>query len=148
MTVEARNPEKQIARLYVQGVWIVCKTPYNPDFVTELKFHIDRGSRKWDSVEKVWKVDVDQMDLLETICKKHYKEVLFIEVEQTIVAGGTAAGSASPYHNLISDLPDDALKRVFRLCALSMHPDQGGTNEGINKVMDAWHIIEKERGLK
>jgi hypothetical protein len=145
MTVEARNPEKQIARLYVQGPWIVCKTPYNPDFVTALKFHIDRGSRKWDSVEKVWKVDVDQMDLLETICNKHYKEVLFIEVEQTTVV---ATGAASPYHDMIIGLPDDALKRVYRLCVLSLHPDQGGTNESINKVMDAWHLIEKERGLK
>jgi hypothetical protein len=143
MTVEARNPEKQIAKLYVQGTWIVCKTPYNPDFVHALKFNIDRGSRKWDAEEKVWKVDVSEMDLLEEICNKHYAEVLFIEVEQPVATSGP-----SPYHDLIVGLPDDALKRVFRLCALSMHPDQGGTNDGMNKVNDAWHLIEKERGLK
>jgi hypothetical protein len=146
MTVEARNPEKQIAKLYVQGTWIVCKTPYNPAFVNELKAEIDRGFRKWDAEEKVWKVDVDQMDLLETICHKHYPEVVFVEVDQPVVAGGS--GSASPYHSLIADLPDDALKRVYRLCAMSMHPDQGGTNEGMSKINDAWHVIEKERGLK
>jgi hypothetical protein len=142
MTVNARNPEKQIAKLYVDGAWIICRTPYNPDFVTELKFEIDRSDRRWDPAEKVWKVDVTQMDELERICQKHYKEVLFVEIEQKTTSG------PSPYHDLIANLPDDALKRVFRLVVMSVHPDQGGSDEAMSKANDAWHLIEKERGLK
>jgi hypothetical protein len=143
MTVGARNPEKQIAKLYVQGAWIVCKTPFNRDFVEALKEGIDRSCRKWDGVEKVWKVDVDEMDNLEVICKLYFKEVIFIEVDQpqAVSSGGGC------YADLICDLPDDALKRVFRLVALSMHPDQGGTDTGMSKVNDAWHAIQKQRGM-
>jgi hypothetical protein len=142
MNVRAKNPAPQIAKLYAQGPWIVCKTPYSKEFVEELKAEIHYTHRKWDMAEKVWKVDVDHLDLIEEICRRYFKEVVFIESEEPAGVAGT-----TPYHDLICELPNDALKRVYRLVAASIHPDQGGSDEAMSRANDAWRLIQKERGI-
>jgi hypothetical protein len=132
----------KVAKLYVEGPWIVCKTPYLKAFVEDLKDEVSHHNRKWDANDKVWKVDVDELDKVDELCRKHFDEVTFIETEQP-----SGEGAPSPYHDMLCDAPDETLKRVYRLIAVAVHPDQGGDPAIMSKVNDAWRMIQKERKI-
>lgn len=133
----------KVAKLFVEGPWIVCKTPFNREFVEDLKDEVGYNNRKWDADNKVWKVDVDELDKVEELCRKYFDEVNFIETEQPSNGGG----AESPYHDMLCDVPDEVLKRVYHLIAVGVHPDHGGSTELMSKVNDAWRMIQKERKI-
>ena len=48
------------------------KTPYNPDFVTDLKNTIPVYGRKWDPIERVWVVNVGFKAKVSDVVAKHF----------------------------------------------------------------------------
>lgn len=47
----------------------------------------------------------------------------------------------SAYHDLVAGLPQDVLKKVYRLIATECHPDRGGSTEVMQRVNAAWDKI-------
>jgi len=66
------TPPKQAVSIVNAGSAVKVKTPYNPDFIGELKGAIPHGSRKWDVIEKVWIVDIGFKSQVREIVAKHF----------------------------------------------------------------------------
>ncbi|UCC74929.1 MAG: hypothetical protein JSV86_10385 [Gemmatimonadota bacterium] len=58
----------------ITGHWFVLRTPYDPDFVDELKTRLDYSDRKWDRDLKVWKVGRGGWRDAAQLLNKHYGE--------------------------------------------------------------------------
>jgi hypothetical protein len=58
----------------VTGNFFILRTPYDPDFVDELKVKLDYSQRKWDKDMKVWKVGRGGWRDAAGLVKKHYGE--------------------------------------------------------------------------
>lgn len=140
------GPQKKATRatLWVEGGWIMVRTPYNPEFIDELKNEIPREARKWDTEEKIWKVDASYADDLEKLVRKFYGEPTVVQQEVLVTA---SAPEDDPYGMLLREAPNDVIKKVYLMIATKVHPDAGGSTESMTRVNQAWDAIKRERGL-
>jgi hypothetical protein len=73
----------QIEKTRAGGV--VLRTPYDEQFVSELKEKIPPQERNWDAYHKVWGVSANYADIAEEIFRSHFgsdDELLSAEIEQ------------------------------------------------------------------
>lgn len=54
---------------------IAIKTPYDPDFVYELKRYVPATDRRWDGTKKVWIVTAQQGKTVQDICMRVFNEL-------------------------------------------------------------------------
>jgi len=133
------------ATLWVKDGYIFVKTPYNPEFVQELKADIPASQRVWMGVDKVWRVAAAYHEDVYSVVRKHYGEPTVIEQEPQIVVQGGPADD--PFGALLRIAPDDVLKKVYRMIAAEVHPDKGAPAEAMVALNQAWSEIKKERKL-
>ena len=77
--------EQDIA-ISLESNMLVLKSPYDPDFVDELKAKIPNSDRKWDKARKVWIVAPIHKTLLRKIILDHFK-LNVVMPENVIVSG-------------------------------------------------------------
>jgi hypothetical protein len=73
-----------IAQIMIYPQVLITKTPYNADFVSELKSSIPSGLREWNPIEKVWLVDPELKDLVIELLTRHYEKVLVFDERKGI----------------------------------------------------------------
>lgn len=134
----------QGATLWIEDGWIMVRTPYDPDFVKDLKGKISAAHRRWDPDTKLWKVDPSQDDLLVEIVTEYFGEPTVLEDKEVVVV---AAEGEDPYGVLLRLAPDAILKKCYRLVATALHPDKGGSAEDMTRANQAWKAIREDRGL-
>jgi hypothetical protein len=66
-----------------KGGWLEVVTPWNPAFLKALK-SLPYSARKWDNVEKHWKVKVAYKDEVIELIKDHYKKEPAVEGHETL----------------------------------------------------------------
>jgi hypothetical protein len=133
---------EKTATLWADGGWIHVRTPYNVDFVNSLKAEIERSQRKWNPDMKIWMVDVGALDQLVEIAERYYKvNVVEQEAPKVLVSGD------NPYSELLEGLPDDVLKKIYRLIAVECHPDRGNDGKLLSVANGAWGKIKKLRSM-
>lgn len=71
------------------GGAFAVRTPYNANFVAELKVQIPASDRKWDNARKIWLVAKDQKELLKQIIDQNYS----CNVEMPEIIGGNSQDS-------------------------------------------------------
>lgn len=77
--------QTRVTRIIVNGRKIFIYTPYDADFVSELKSAIPHGSRRWDPEARCWEASVQFLDNVRAIIRNHFGE--------PIVRNGPASGS-------------------------------------------------------
>jgi hypothetical protein len=135
---EEDMPEKIISIWWdEQTKRIAVRFPFDKALVASLKAMIPSAYRSFSKERgNIWLIDLIMEDQLKAIAKGYgYK----IESLDTIKENGP-----SPFHMLLVDLPLPILKKVYRVIATEIHPDRGGSTELMQKVNDAWALIEKE----
>jgi hypothetical protein len=131
------------ATLWAEAGWIHIRSPYNAQYVSDIKVEIDRSYRKWNPDSKTWSVDVSMLDTLITISERYFTvNVIEQAVPEVIVEGGHDA-----YSELLSGLPNDVLKKVYRAIALECHPDKGADPKLLSAANVAWEKIKKLRNM-
>lgn len=133
------------ATIWVKDGWICIRTPFNRDFVNELKSDFPPSQRRFDPNEKIWKVAAAYADDVMSVVTKYFGEPAILEQEVKVVASPISA--EDPYSILLKAAPDDVLKKVYLLIVSKVHPDAGGSNEKMATVNTAWSEIKKERKL-
>lgn len=121
---------------------VAVRTPYDPAIVASLKTMIPGSLRRWDGTRKIWLVDQTMMPKLEELLARlsyHVEDGTLAE-ERTAPANGH-----SPYHDLLVDVPEGTLRKVYRVLAIDCHPDRGGSTELMAKINTAWAEIEQLR---
>lgn len=134
------------ATLWLKDGWIMCRTPFDLDFVDELKKKIKAAYRRWSPNDKLWKVDPSQDEVLIEIVTKYFGEPTIIEDKEQVVIAALPEGD-DPYAALLKLAPNDVLKKIHRQIVLAVHPDHGGTNEAMATANSAWQAIKTDREL-
>lgn len=68
-------------RIEIKDGSFAVYSPWNPQFVNDLKFDIPHGKRAWDPSLKAWLVDFNYKPEIEKLIKEHYGEdALFPEI--------------------------------------------------------------------
>jgi hypothetical protein len=133
------------ATLWVKDGYIFVKTPYDPEFVQELKADIPSSCRTWMGVDKVWRIAAAYHEDLLSVVKKHYGEPTVLEQETQVVVVGDSGND--PFGAMLKVAPDEVLKKVYRMIAAEIHPDKGGKPEDMVTLNQAWAEVKKERKL-
>jgi hypothetical protein len=68
----AKNPDRDVAIMRNVGGKIHVATPYNADFVSDLKSNIAPSMRTWDSRQKVWVVDPSARGTVDDLTKQYF----------------------------------------------------------------------------
>ncbi len=121
--------------------WFDIQTPYDEDFVSELKAMIQPASRRWDPTAKLWSVSEAYLEDVVNLLKVHYDEVV------------TNLGQAEPSQgdpNLfkkvfetVKGLPNSNIDSLYKTLAQAVHPDHGGTNELMRQLNEAFQEVKK-----
>ena len=61
-----------VPRLEVQGQHLALHSPYNAEFVADLKSALPYNSRKWDGTQKVWLIDPAEWRKVRDLILQHY----------------------------------------------------------------------------
>lgn len=115
--------------------WVRCFTPFNANFVTELKETIPPAHRKWIPEGKYWLVQEAYLRTLKSILKKYYKQV---DVEEVPIQPISTCDVAS---EVLRMCPEANRKNLFRALSLAFHPDVGGSNEVMKSINLTWEEL-------
>jgi hypothetical protein len=121
-------------------------TPYNSDFVDDLKNEIPSQYREWVQIIKAWLVDPHYQPDLEALCKKHFDEVLIDTTTQNFgIFTSNEVEEVYAILYLIPNAPMWLVSKVWKLLALEYHPDRNsGGVEKMKKVNQAYQRIKEE----
>jgi hypothetical protein len=142
----AKKARPQGATLWLKDGWIYTRTPYDRDFVDSLKKVIPAAYRRWDPVEKLWKVDPSKDEVLIKIVTRYFGEPTVIEDKEQVVVAALPPGD-DPYAALLKLAPNDLLKKIQRQIVSAVHPDHGGSNEAMATANSAWSAIKTDREM-
>lgn len=152
---EAFPGARAVTRRITRGIVItddgveVC-TPYNAAWVQTIKMRIPSHQRYWDEESKIWVFDYACIDAVRGITRALWPGITEIDMR-------TAAPERprSPSHGgiddvlaqLIRDVPNPALAKIYRIAIASVHPDAGGDHEKAVAINRAWDRIRLLRGI-
>jgi hypothetical protein len=69
----AAKPQPSVTITETDDGWLKVKSPYNAEFISELKSAFYWKTRKWNGQEKVWEVDVAHKSALVKMVTEIYK---------------------------------------------------------------------------
>jgi hypothetical protein len=133
------------ATIWLQDGWIFIRSDYCAEFVQGLKDYIPPAHRKWRQEDRLWTVAPTHLKLLRDILRRFGYSVADYVVEEP--ARKKPVAVMSPYDELLSALPDQALKKAYKAIIAVVHPDAGGDHETAVRVNRAWERICKLRNI-
>jgi len=110
-------------------------TPYNVDFVDDLKSSLPGHHRMWDKGAGHWLVNEAYLEDLVNVCRKYFNEVVTDLGEEEVTEG--------MYGELLRACPPANQDKLYAALAFAFHPDRGGDTE-IMKQINLAHQNIKE----
>ena len=124
----------------------VCKSPYNPDFVAELKARVNHNYRQWDPADKVWRfTDLTYLKDIEDLCREYYGSDPVIRDFRYKRTGNEKdneewvnkepimpRGQCLAKLWMREDIPEPILRGYYKALSLMLHPDRD-TNGALAK---------------
>lgn len=123
--------------------WI-CKVPYDPKWINDLKFKVPGAARVWNKDKKVWIVDDMFIETIRQLCTTYfgsYKEM------KNDPPPPPPAAVATHFENFIRLCSHEDVKKLYRNAALLCHPDRnGGNGEKMSQLNISWEAIKRDLG--
>jgi len=134
-----RSSTDTLATIWIDRLsgWVCIRTPYNADFINELKEKIPKQHRKWDAELKLWRIGPHYLEDIILVGKKYFKVDVLPEI---------TSGDSSPFERLVKHLSKNGIKQVWRVVAKELHPDAGGDTRKFIEAKDAYDEIIKGHG--
>ncbi len=111
---------------------LICRFPYDPDFIDKLKATFSGRSKKWDPVTRTWSFDPPSRARLIALL-----ETRFVVEDAT----NTLQKHQQEFLAVLQHFPPDLLpglfKQFYRAMALVAHPDRGGSTRLMQLVNEA-----------
>jgi len=120
--------------------WVDLHTPYDKNFVQELKDRIQPSHRQWNPGQGVWHVNELFLDVAVELTRKFFNEVTTDLLQEEPKAVGNMF---VPVLQALAGLPNDGMDKVYKTLAMALHPDVGGSNELMTKLNQAYQEIRK-----
>jgi len=142
-------------------------SPYNRDFVADLKALGNRSMRHWEPDHKAWVVRTALFEDVHKLLDDYFpneewavaddaKDAIQMVYHKQVNPGGAQASSApsgpptsfGPYATLYinNSAPDAVVKAAHKALTRLYHPDLGGDPKAMGAVNAAFEDIKKERG--
>jgi hypothetical protein len=131
------------ATIWSEGSWLFVRTPYDKEWIAELKIDIPYAGRKWDADQKLWKVDPAYLDDLIDVTEKYFDVSVINPNPEPEVVMISAGAETDAYSRMLKLASPGLLKKVYRLIASEIHPDKGGPAHGMVELNAAWDEIKK-----
>jgi len=114
-------------------------TPFDAEFVTQLKARIPAPLRRWDKPDKCWIIEAAGVFRAISLAEQFYGEV------EDIPATPSQFLVTTPFAvlHLLPDAPADLIPVVYRHLAKVNHPDRGGDTRQMQRINEAYETICK-----
>ena len=113
--------------------WLIMVSPYDKSFVEQFKSAVPSGQRRWEPESKRWLFNSVYIADVVGLLKLHFPE---IEITSDLVQ--EVEPETSLFEQLLAILPDDYLEKIYKILAMALHPDRGGSNELMSKLNQAY----------
>lgn len=124
--------------------WIELVTPYDVDFVDDLKMFIDKHNRKWVPETTSWRVRISEKKFLTRLLTDHGFAVHEQHIDYQVK--GSVTGSSNLFEQVLNMIPDEYVNKVYYALAQAVHPDHGGTSEQMKQLNIAYEKRSKNGG--
>ena len=123
-----------IAKIRLTPLYAYVSTPYDADFVANLKWSLPSRARRWDPELKVWRVERRYLYVLEGLLREYFDSVLYdIDEEPTTRQEAPQAPYAALH--LLPSAPTELIDAAYKALAQIYHPDR-------NPRADATRIMQ------
>lgn len=137
----------------IHAGWLKVVTPYNSDFVDELKWRIRRSRRWWNSRERAWFVHEAEEETLDELLREVFPHNSRSNEPPTSKTTPSFKPPPLPpahtyWAQILDMMDDDQWRRSRRTILASMHPDPSegnGSEEKFKKISELLELIEKLR---
>jgi len=123
------------------------KTPYDAEFVDDLKDCVFYQGRSWDGVSKTWLFDRDYLENVCQLCSEYFGNVSVTGNEKEQAHEQYPSEPVGELQNasiaLIRLLPEEILHTAYRSAMKSLHPDVGGDTAKAQEFNQAYQAIVK-----
>lgn len=127
----------------------VVKTPYNTEYIEELKLLCDVPA-KWDAELKAWLVDARDESLLKRLLEKHFGSYDFEEKPKNGAGSFQTYDPSkddSAYRKFILLCGKDIITRVWKQSMIATHSDMtGGDDKTAAEINASWASIKRDLG--
>jgi hypothetical protein len=118
---------------------ISLRTPYQANFVDQLKLRIPSYARKWDPTAKTWMVDTTFHKIAVDLCNACFAQVIIDDRRQKQHrTNGRSTGATDWAAAMFAELPERLHKPIYKALAKNLHPDTGGNSEAMKKLTAAY----------
>ena len=126
--------------------WLNISTPYKPECVADIKSYIEPSGRMWNAQTKFWEIKEIYLGTIVTILKKHFGD----NIIQNITDDDTPTPSNvfKPLFDVLVQMPNGNMDKVYSALAFAIHPDRGGSTEQMTKLNTAYEEAKKSRNGK
>lgn len=125
------------ADYWIEEPWVLIHAAYNKRFVDALKSVIDPDERSYHDDLKIWRVRSTRLLEVIALLNSNFSIVRCLKQDSKI----------SPYHAMLEGLPNDVIKKVYRVIVSSVHPDHGHDSKILTQVNVAWEAVKKQRAM-
>jgi hypothetical protein len=119
--------------------WVRVVTPFDRDFVDDLKVMIPRDHRQWVPEDKHWLVNELFIKELVDIVRMH-----FDDVETDLGQKETIETTEGLFNQLFKVIPKDHVDKIYKILAQALHPDHGGSTEQMTELNKAYQEVIKK----
>jgi len=136
-----KGPTKATIMQSKDAGWFDIVTPYNADFVENLKSLISPAYRRWDPANKLWKIRESALEDVVNLLMVYYDTV------ESSVGGSTTNSTNAPsvggnmfdeLFSTLKGLPNGNMDKVYLALSKGVHPDTGGTNDLMRQLNEAY----------
>lgn len=119
--------------------WYDISTPYNKEFIDNLKLMVNPSMRRWNPTTKLWSVHSlalpDTVDLL----KVYFDEVISAVGQSQTQQQSVSVDIFGQLFKTLKSLPNGNMTKVYSSLAVAVHPDHGGSNELMTQLNKAYN---------
>lgn len=118
--------------------WVAFDTPYDAEWISQLKNTIPPRGRVWDKIERRWEIAPQYSAFVRNLC-----EHTFGPASDAAFFTPAAAPSRGPYADLwlLPGAPLEVVKAAYRALTRIHHPDRGGSTADMQRINQAYTVL-------
>jgi hypothetical protein len=111
-------------------------TPYDPDYIEDLKSEIGSENREWDPDIKCWRIRITELKTVKRLLTQNGMPFTEENISPMKTGGNV-------FKQVLEVIPDDYVTKVYFALAQAVHPDHGGTENQMKELNAAYELRNK-----
>jgi hypothetical protein len=118
--------------------WLEVVTPYDPEYLDDMKLFIPYENRRWVPETKSWRIRANEGKYLKQILTKHHYHIIEDDTHWDI--------GSNLFDYLFEGIPDEYVNKVYYALANALHPDHGGSTKQMQDLNAAYENRQDKKG--